>query len=120
MHFFDYGTTVHNPVSDIRYLLLAFAELPVQAHRGCLDGVLPIDRRWCRDAFDAFYYFVANMTVYGRVVRVQPADAAVRMVLVNTVVNVADVILRDVLLQRNLAQPRWPNSVWPRFDMYPT
>lgn len=106
LHYFDYGTTVDTPLTDIRYLLLVFAELPVQAHRGVLDGVLPINNRWCRESFDTFHYFVYDMMLYGRITRFQPEDRSLRLVLVNTVLSDVDVILHEVLLQRNLARPR--------------
>lgn len=105
MHFFDYGTTAAVPLSDIQYMLRAFAELPVQAHRGALHGVQPAGLKWCRDSTNAFLAYVSQVMLYGRITHVDPVSAVVRLELVNTTYGDTDVILHERLVLRQFARP---------------
>lgn len=105
MHFVDYGTTSAVPLIDIQYLLMRYAKLPVQAHRGALDGVQPPlnERKWSRDSSYVFLDMVSDMMLYGRIMRIDAPERVVRLMLVNTTRGAEDVILHKVLLQRGFA-----------------
>lgn len=105
MHLFDYGTTAPVPLLEIRYILVDFAQLPVQAHRGSLHGVQPAGLKWCRAATNAFLGYVAQVMLYGRITHVDPDTAVVRMELVNTTHGETDVIIHERLLLRQFARP---------------
>lgn len=105
VHFFDYGTTSSLALSDLQYLLLRYTELPAQAYRGALFGIQPplLAKKWTRDSTYVFLDMVAEVMLYGRVIRIDSEERIVRLILVNTTRGADDLILHRVLLQRGFA-----------------
>lgn len=44
--------------------------MPVQAHRGCLDHVWPVNIKWSWDAVYTFTHLVNKNVVYGKVTQI--------------------------------------------------
>lgn len=66
----DYGTVTEVEIENVKFLPTFFAELPVQALRGCLSHIKPLEYHWSHKATKHFLGLVAELMLYAEITEI--------------------------------------------------
>lgn len=75
----DLGTTAEIPMANVKYMRNEFTKLPMQACRGCLDYIRPVETHWLRSTTMYFLKLLNDEPVYAKVTSIDDGVGDLRL-----------------------------------------
>ncbi|GBP55438.1 Tudor domain-containing protein 5 [Eumeta japonica] len=118
LRYIDYGTIGRMPITSLKPLLKCWGELPAQAVRARLAGVMPPSRarHWPHTSSAEFLQLVRDLPLVAEIVAVDYEEGILELFLVDTS-TAEEMCVNDLLIQKGFAAERF-DTVLGKIESY--